>query len=48
MGANLLRPLGADVTTVWYNSLGRLIHVGSVLPLRLPTVMPGEVDVDEA
>nr|VZI31242.1 unnamed protein product [Spirometra erinaceieuropaei] len=46
LDANLLRPLGSEVTTVWYNSLGRLIHVGSALPLRLPPVMPGEVDAE--
>ncbi|VDL98643.1 unnamed protein product [Schistocephalus solidus] len=46
LGANLLRPLSSDVTTVWYNALGRIIHVGSALPLRLPPVMPGEVELE--
>lgn len=42
--AKLLGNLELGVVTIWYNTIGRIIHVGGILPIHLPMVAPGEMD----
>ncbi|KAM7541924.1 hypothetical protein Aperf_G00000010063 [Anoplocephala perfoliata] len=46
---HLLKPQLLDdaelgVTTVWYNAVGNILHVGEIIPLDLPMLAPGELD----
>ncbi|EUB62772.1 hypothetical protein EGR_02213 [Echinococcus granulosus] len=44
--AELLNNVELGVATVWYNNIGRVIHVGGILPIHLPMIAPGEMDYE--
>ncbi|KAL5960816.1 Biorientation of chromosome in cell division protein 1 [Taenia solium] len=42
----LLNNVELGVVTIWYNNIGRIIHVGGILPIHLPMIAPGEKDYE--
>lgn len=44
--ARLLNNVELGVVTIWYNNIGRIIHVGGILPIHLPMIAPGEMDYE--
>ncbi|VDK38160.1 unnamed protein product [Taenia asiatica] len=42
----LLNNVELGVVTIWYNNIGRIIHVGGILPIHLPMLAPGEKDYE--
>uniref|UniRef100_A0A5K3FNR3 Ephrin_rec_like domain-containing protein n=1 Tax=Mesocestoides corti TaxID=53468 RepID=A0A5K3FNR3_MESCO len=42
--AKLLAVVELEAVTIWFNTIGQVIHVGAVLPIHLPMTAPGEIE----